>query len=44
MKHIEFFDCSKETDMVKAEGILKNKEVKKSDTVNFPYLMLIWDD
>lgn len=44
MKHIEFFDCSKETDMVKAEGILKNKVVTKNDTVMFPYLLLIWDE
>jgi len=44
MKRIEYFDCSKEIDMTKAENILKNKTVDKSQVVNFPYLMLIWEE
>lgn len=44
MKRIEFFDCAKETDMQKAETILKTKEVDKSTIVNFPYLMIVWEE
>lgn len=44
MKKIEFFDCSSEPDMQKAEQILKNKSVTKQEVVPFPYLMLIWDE
>ena len=44
MKRIEFFDCAKETDLQKAELILKAKTVDKNEVVMFPYLMLVWDE
>jgi hypothetical protein len=44
MKKIEFFDCSKEIDMQKAEAIMKQREIQKHEVVQFPYLMLIWEE
>jgi hypothetical protein len=43
-KRLEYFDCGKELDMIKAENILANKTIEKSQIVEFPYLMLIWED
>jgi hypothetical protein len=43
-KKIEFFDCSSETDLQKAERIMKANEVHRREIVQFPYLMLIWDE
>jgi hypothetical protein len=44
MKRIEYFDCSKEVDMLKAEKVLKDRNVVKNEVVNFPYLMLVWEE
>lgn len=41
---IEFFDCSKESDMIEAEVILTKREVVKKEVVNFPYLMVIYKE
>lgn len=44
MKRIEFFDASKETDLQKAEKIMKDREVIKNEVVMFPYIMLVWEE
>lgn len=44
MKRIEFFDCSNEVDLQKAESLLKTKTVVQREVVQFPYLMLIWEE
>jgi hypothetical protein len=41
---IEFFDCSSEIDMQRSEELLTSKEIKKTELVNFPYLMLVWEE
>jgi len=41
---IEHFDCASDADMLDAEEIMKTKEVTHKQTVNFPYLQLIWKE
>jgi hypothetical protein len=41
---IEYFDCASDADMQDAEEILKSKEIQHKQTINFPYLQIIWKE
>jgi len=41
---IEYFDCASDADMQDAEEIMKTKEIHHKQTINFPYLQLIWKE